>query len=77
MGELFEEFKSDMLKSDLGDRMEIDFIDLMDDDVSGHEYMKPILEKGYKLPLTFINQVPAFAGALDVTKIQRAAKKFI
>jgi len=77
MGELFEEFKNNMLKSDLGDRMEIVFIDMVDDDVSGYDYMKAIMEKGYKLPLTFVNQVPALAGELDTTKILRAAKKFI
>ncbi len=36
-----------MLTSELGDRLEIDFIDLMDDDVSGYDYMKAILDKKF------------------------------
>ncbi|MDW7671521.1 MAG: hypothetical protein SCK57_11080 [Bacillota bacterium] len=76
-GELFIDFRNELMQSDTGIQMVITFIDLMADDVSVHGYMKLILEKGYKLPLTFINEQPAYAGGLDSVKILRAARKII
>lgn len=55
--------------------VEMQFVDLMDDDLTEHDYAKETLEKGYQLPITFITNQPVYAGGIDNRKILLALKK--
>lgn len=67
--EMYNELNDYLQSTELKDRCEFSFIDLMEDDLVGYEYEKSIINKGYQLPITFINGKAAFSGKLDNKKV--------
>ncbi|SET28324.1 hypothetical protein SAMN05660297_01907 [Natronincola peptidivorans] len=66
-----------MEATDLKDQLEIEFVDLMEADIQSYDYARPTLEKGYPLPITFINEKAVSAGGLDSNRLYLEVKKFI
>jgi len=63
------------MQTDVKDNLEIQFIDLEEDDLSQYENERKVIDKGYQLPITFINGKPAFSGKVDQFKAYQTLKK--
>ncbi|SNR99356.1 hypothetical protein SAMN05446037_1002277 [Anaerovirgula multivorans] len=77
MGDLYNELVKFMEDTTLKDSVEMQFVDLMEDGLTGHDYAKETLDKGYQLPITFINDQPVYTGGIDNRKVFLALKKFL
>lgn len=77
MGDLYNELVKFIEDTTLKDSVEMQFVDLMEDGLIGHDYVKETLDKGYQLPITFINDQPVYAGGIDSRKVFLALKKFL
>lgn len=77
MGEMFSEFENFIKASEVKDQVVVEFVDLLEDDLTGYDHAKPVIERGYKLPLTFINKRAIYAGGIDNKKILIAVQKLI
>lgn len=62
---MYEELKTFLNDTDAKNKFELSFIDLNDDDLNNYTNVKELIEKGHKLPLTFIGGRVAFKGAVD------------
>lgn len=66
--EMYEELKVFLEDTDVREKIELSFIDLNEDDLSHYQNIKQFIEKGYQLPLTFIDGKLAFTGQVDNMK---------
>ena len=62
---MYEELKTFLEDTEVKDKFELSFIDLNEDDLNNYPNEQKIMEKGHKLPLTFIGGRIAFKGAVD------------
>ncbi|SCX78322.1 hypothetical protein [Alkaliphilus peptidifermentans] len=72
---MVEEVKNIISKSDVNDKVEFTFIDLMEDDLSPYAAEKKVIDKGYQLPITFVAGKPAFSGKIDTNRLYMVLKK--
>ncbi|MDT8900298.1 hypothetical protein [Anaeroselena agilis] len=75
MGEMYQELVEFMEQSELKDKVALQFIDVMADNLDGYESVKKVLDKGLGLPVTAINGKAIFYGGLSVPKIYDEVKK--
>ena len=75
--EMYEELNQFLQNTDMKDRFEMTFIDLMEDDLSGYEKEKEVLDKGYQLPITFVAGKPAFSGKVENEKVYEILKNIL
>jgi len=73
--EIYNELYKFLKETDVKDRFEMTFIDLEEDDLTNYENEGKIIDKGYPLPITFIDGKPAFSGKVDNHKTYRILKK--
>lgn len=74
MLEMFEEIKGYLVEKGIKDKVNMKFIDLMEDDLTGYEEEVKIVNQGHPLPITFIGKQPAFAGKVDNDKLYEVLK---
>ena len=55
MGEMFEQLEEFIQASDIKDKVELQFIDVIDDDIDGYSDINRAMEKGFVIPLTAID----------------------
>lgn len=79
MKEIYESMVKTIENSSVADKTETKFIDLMDDEADNYPDQLRLVDKGYQLPLTFVNGSARFAGKIDEQKlieyIEHAAKE--
>lgn len=63
--EMYEELKKFLEDTDVKDKFELSYIDLNEDDLNPYPNERKVIEKGHKLPLTFIEGKVAFKGPVD------------
>lgn len=73
--EMYEKLKSFLESTDVKDKFEMEFIDINKDDLSNYPNEQKIIEKGRKLPITFIAGKPAFSGKVDEMKMYLTLKR--
>ncbi|WP_312906984.1 hypothetical protein [Tissierella praeacuta] len=62
---MYEELKKFLEDTDVKDKFELSFIDLNEDDLNRYRNERKFIERGYQLPLTFIEGKVSFAGQVD------------
>lgn len=77
MGEVYEELVTFLKNTNLKDNIETHFIDFMEADLTNYDYVKKILEEGYSLPLTIINDQPIYAGEINDKKIYMTIQRLV
>jgi hypothetical protein len=75
MGELYEEFIKFLSKSNIRKRIDINFVDILMDDMDGNTSVIDALDQGYDLPLTAINGEIKFYGGIANKMIYSAIRK--
>jgi hypothetical protein len=55
MGDNYQELVKFIETSDVKDDAVIKFVDVIEDDMARYDYVSELLNKGYRLPLTVIN----------------------
>ncbi|MFZ5973908.1 MAG: hypothetical protein ACOYU3_00675 [Bacillota bacterium] len=55
MGEMFEQLQDFIEASDMKDRVELAFIDVINDDMDGYADVNMAMERGFMIPLTAID----------------------
>ena len=73
--EMYEELKTFLEDTDVKDKIEIEFIDVDEDDLSKYPKEKNLLNKGYRLPITFISSEPVFSGQVDNVRAHSILKR--
>ncbi|ABR48002.1 hypothetical protein Amet_1832 [Alkaliphilus metalliredigens QYMF] len=73
--EMYDEVNQFLRNTDMKDKYEMAFIDVIEDDLSGYEKVKEMLDKGYQLPLTLVAGRAAFAGKVDNEKLYQILKR--
>jgi disulfide oxidoreductase YuzD len=74
MGELYQKLVDFLAVSELKDQVQLAFVDVLADELEGHEAAKQAMEKGMALPLTVINGKVRFYGGLSTKKIYETIK---
>ncbi len=78
MKEVYEGMVKAIENSTISDHTETKFVDLMDDEANNYPEELKFIDKGYQLPITFINGKASFSGKVDEDKlieyIERAEK---
>ncbi len=72
---MYEELKTFIEDTDVKDKIEIEFIDVDEDDLSKYPKEKNLLNKGYRLPITFISSEPVFSGQVDNVRAHSILKR--
>ncbi|MCC5912125.1 MAG: hypothetical protein JJT76_17035 [Clostridiaceae bacterium] len=72
--EMYEELNNFLQSTDAKDKYEMTFVDLLEDDLTGYDKEREVLDKGYQLPITFIEGKPAFSGKVDNNKTYQILK---
>lgn len=66
---MYNELNEYLQSTELKNSYDMSFVDLIEDDLAGYDFEKSIINKGYQLPITFINGKAAFSGKLDNKKV--------
>jgi hypothetical protein len=78
MQEVYENMVLTIKNSPVADKTETKFIDLMSDDADNYPDQLRLVDRGYQLPITFVNGSARFSGKIDEQKlieyIEQAAK---
>ncbi|RKL62307.1 hypothetical protein DXT63_12465 [Thermoanaerobacteraceae bacterium SP2] len=77
MGEMYDEFVRFIKDSDINEKVETEFVDVIEDGLEGYVEALKLLEKGYGLPLTLINGKPRFYGGISNEMFYDVIKKHI
>ncbi len=72
---MYEELKAFLEDTDVKDKIEIEFIDIDKDDLSKYPKEGKLLNRGFKLPITFISGEPIFSGQVDRRRAYLILKK--
>ena len=75
MGEMYEELESFLVQSDLGAEVQVQFLDVLDDDLSGHDTAHTMFKNGFALPLVAVKGVVRFSGGINTTMVYDEVKK--
>lgn len=77
MGEMYEELESFLGQSDLGAEVQVQFLDVLDDDLSGYDTPHTMFKNGFALPLVAIKGVVRFYGGISKTMVYDEVKKMM
>jgi disulfide oxidoreductase YuzD len=69
MGEMFEELKRFILQSDLFEKVQVRFLDVLEDDLSSYDTAHMMFKTGYALPLVAIEGQVCFNGGISNSRI--------
>ncbi|MDP4127806.1 MAG: hypothetical protein Q8912_12805 [Bacillota bacterium] len=69
MGEMFEELKHFIMQSDLVEKVQVRFFDVLEDDLSGYDTAHMMFKTGYALPLVAIEGKVCFNGGISNSRI--------
>jgi len=72
---MYNELYKFLEQTDVKDKFEMTFIDLEEDDLTNYENAIKVIDKGYQLPITFIDEKPAFSGKVDNFKAYQVLKR--
>jgi hypothetical protein len=75
MGKMYDEFVSFLSRSNLRQRIDIKFVDVLMDDMDRYDYAMEGMSHGYALPLTAINGNVKFYGGISHKMIYDALRK--
>jgi len=75
MGEIYEELVIFINKSKLKDQVDLQFIDILDDNMDGHDKVREVLEKGYGIPLTAVAGTLRFHSGISNKMIYEAIQE--
>ncbi|MDR3600446.1 MAG: hypothetical protein P4L49_08220 [Desulfosporosinus sp.] len=75
MGEMYEELKRFLVQSDLGAEVQVQFLDVLDDDLSGHDAAHMMFKNGLALPLVAVKGIVLFSGGINTTMVYDEVKK--
>jgi len=75
MGELFDGLVKFIEESEFAGKVEMKFVDIMDDRLDGYEMVKEYLEKGFALPLTAINGEMKLYGGISNEMVHKYLKE--
>ncbi|WP_222927259.1 MULTISPECIES: hypothetical protein [Thermosediminibacter] len=74
---MYDEFVEFIQNSDVKDKVDIKFIDVMEDSLDGYDAVKTMLEKGYGMPLTAVNGRLRFYGGISNEMFYEEIKKHL
>ena len=77
MGEIYEELESFLVQSDVGAEVQVQFLDVLDDDLKGHDTAHKMFKNGFTLPLVAIKGVVRFSGGINNTMVYDEVKKMM
>lgn len=77
MGEMFEASKKFLEKSDLKEKISLNFIDIIKDMDPALEQVRQLFKAGYSLPLAAINDEWAFSGDVPNELFYAKIEKFL
>jgi len=69
MGEMFEELNHFIMQSDLVEKVQVRFLDVLEDDLSGYDTAHMMFKTGYALPLVAIEGKVCFNGGISNSRI--------
>lgn len=75
MGKMYDEFVNFLSRSNLRQRIDIEFIDVLMEDMDRYEYVIDAMKQGLGLPLTSINEKVKFYGGISNKMIYDALRK--
>lgn len=75
MGEMYEELESFLVQSDLGAEVHVQFLDVLDDNLSGYDTAHTMFKNGFALPLVAVKGVVRFSGGINTTMVYDEVKK--
>jgi hypothetical protein len=75
MGDIYKDFTRFLSGSRMRNRIDIQFVDVIMDDMGKYEYVLDALNQGLTLPLTSINGDVKFYGGIDSDLIYDAIRK--
>jgi len=75
MGKMYDEFVSFLSRSNIRQRIDIEFIDVLMDDMDRYDYAMDGMNQGYELPLTAINGEVKFYGGISHKMIYDTLRK--
>lgn len=77
MGEAYEEFVNYLYNTKLRNHIDIEFIDILMDNMDEHDSVLDAMNKGYGLPLTTINGNIKFYGGISNKMIFNSLRKLV
>lgn len=77
MGEMYEELKRFIVQSDLVEKVEVRFLDVLEDDLSGFDTAHMMFKSGYTLPLVAIEGKVCFNGSISNSKIYEKIRTMV
>jgi disulfide oxidoreductase YuzD len=75
MGDIYEQVVKFIESSDLKDEVTMNFIDVLEDNMDDYDYVRDLLERGYRLPLTIINTKAKMHGGISPDKVYKLIKQ--
>jgi len=77
MGEMCDELKRFLRQSDLANEVEVQFLDVLEDDLSGYDTAHMMFKTGYALPLVAIKGKVCFYGGISNSMVYAEIRKMI
>jgi len=77
MGEMFEELKRFLLHSDVAKEVQIRFLDVLEDDLSGYDTAHMMFKTGYALPMVAIKGKVCFYGGISDSMIYEEIRNML
>jgi hypothetical protein len=74
---MVEKLKVFLSDSDIADKVEVNFIDVFEDNLDGHENIKMFMNRGLSLPLVSIGNVKFLYGGISDQQIYEVAKEIL
>lgn len=75
MWEEFANLTTFLRRSDVAERVELQFYDIISDEFERQNDVKEILDKGYQIPLVAVDGRFRFAGGIKPEMVQEAVKQ--
>lgn len=65
------------LTEEYGQRVVVEYVDIMSGDIKDYPEVLQLVRGGYGFPLTFINDIPKFAGGLSLPMIKKVIDELL
>ena len=75
MGEMYEDLVQFCQESDLATDVQLQFIDVIEDDLKGFDTAHTMFKNGFTLPLVAVNGVVRFYGGISHSRIYNEVRK--
>ena len=74
---MVEKLKVFLANSDVSDKVNVNFIDVFEDNLDGHEKIKIFMHRGLSLPLVSIGNAKFLYGGISEQQIYEEAKEIL